>query len=116
MRTYAKAYKLQDLRQFPNWTERKLEGEEDLTDDSLVFIWDDFTVTTGHFDGKDKGYLYDDVTPEWQEFCKTTLNFEIPEDVRKMMEQQEAAEREAAEQAAAEQAKAGQGDAEQSNA
>lgn len=89
MRTYAKAYKLKDLRQFPGWVEQKQEGGEELTDESLAFIWDDFTVTTGHFDGKDKGYLYDDITSEWQAFCKTTLNFEIPEDIRKMMEEQE---------------------------
>lgn len=89
MRTYAKAYKLKDLRQFKGWVEQQQEGGEELTDDSLVFVWDDFTVTTGHFDGKEKGYLYDDVTPEWKEFCTNTLHFEIPEDIRKMMEEQE---------------------------
>jgi hypothetical protein len=33
--------------------------------------------------------IFDDVTPQWQEFCKTTLNFEIPEDLRYAYEQGE---------------------------
>lgn len=89
MRIYAKAYKLKDLRQFNGWIEQKQEGEEAATDESVVFIWDDFTITTEHFDGKQKGALYNDVTPEWQEFCKNTLNFEIPEDVRRIMQEQQ---------------------------
>jgi len=27
------------------------------------------------------------VTPEWQEFCQTTLGFEIPEDLRSTYEE-----------------------------
>jgi hypothetical protein len=29
------------------------------------------------------------VTPEWQDFCKTTLGFEIPEDLRYAYEKAE---------------------------
>ena len=28
------------------------------------------------------GVVFDQVTQEWQEFCQTTLGFEIPEDLR----------------------------------
>jgi hypothetical protein len=89
MHIYAKAYKLKDLRQFNGWIERKQASDQELTDDSIVFIWDDFSITTGHFDGKQKSSFSYEVTPEWQEFCKNTLHFEIPEDVQKMMEEQQ---------------------------
>ncbi len=91
MRTYAKAYLLGSLRKFDGWTENNPSGEE-LTDESIVFVWDDFKVTTGYFDGDEKGYLYDNVSPEWQAFCKNELDFEIPEDVAALMRESEAEE------------------------
>ena len=86
MRKYCKAYQLKDLRRFSGWTER-MEGEDQqLSDEDIVYLWDDFTVVKSPV--QDKGVLFDAVTPEWQEFCKTTLNFEIPEDLRYAYEQQ----------------------------
>ncbi|HEY0737041.1 MAG TPA: hypothetical protein VGD69_19150 [Herpetosiphonaceae bacterium] len=88
MRMYARAYKLKDFRRFDGWIEQKLEAGEELTDDSIMFVWDDFSVTSEHF-GSQQGRLAHEVTPQWQEFCKHTLHFEIPEDVRRMMEEQQ---------------------------
>jgi len=88
MRTYAKAYMLESLRKFPGWTENN-QSEEELTDESICFVWDDFKVTTGYFDGDQKGYLYDNLTPEWQDFLKNELNFEIPADVAALAQQSE---------------------------
>jgi hypothetical protein len=85
MRNYCKAYKLADLRQFSGWVEKRAENEGELSDDSICYLWDDFTVVRSPV--QDKGVLFDDVTPEWREFCATTLQFEIPEDLRYAYEQ-----------------------------
>ncbi len=86
MRKYCKAYYLKDLRQFGQWTEKRDENEPELSDESIVYLWDDFIVVRSPVI-PDKGLVFDDVTPEWQQFCKGTLNFEIPEDLRYAYEQ-----------------------------
>ncbi len=80
-RKYCKAYHLHDLRQFSNWTEEWADQESELSDETVVYIWDDFTVVRSPIT-LDKGPIFDQVTPEWQEFCKDRLHFEIPEDLR----------------------------------
>jgi hypothetical protein len=80
MHKYCKAYRLQDLRQFSGWIEA-LGGEgEPLTDDTICYLWDDFTVVRSPV--QEQGVIFEGVTPEWQAFCATTLQFEIPEDLR----------------------------------
>jgi len=88
MRAYCKAYLLKALRQFRGWSEDIQDGEDALSDDSVVYLWDDFTVVRSPITS-DKGVLWNRVTPEWQEFCKTTLQFEIPEDLRFAYEKSE---------------------------
>ena len=80
-RKYCKAYHLKDLRQFSHWAEKYEEQESALGDDDIVYLWDDFTVVKSPII-LDKGLIFDEVTPEWQDFCRTTLHFEIPEDLR----------------------------------
>lgn len=86
LRKYCKAYYLKDLRQFNNWTEKREENEQELTDEDVVYLWDDFTVVRSPVI-PDKGLIFDNVTEEWQHFCKNTLAFEIPEDLRYAYEQ-----------------------------
>ncbi|GHO80012.1 hypothetical protein KSD_77830 [Ktedonobacter sp. SOSP1-85] len=81
MRKYCKAYYLKDLRQFTDWTEKQDASETALSDETVVYLWDDFTVVKSPVI-PDKGLIFDAVTPEWQAFCKETLAFEIPEDLR----------------------------------
>ena len=81
MRTYCKAYHLKDLRQFPGWSEGAKEDEAHLADEDVVYLWDDFTVVKTPV-SSETGLLWDQLTPEWQEFCQTTLGFEIPQDLR----------------------------------
>lgn len=88
IRKYCKAYHLRDLRQFSGWTEKREENEPELTDDDVVYVWDDFTVVRSPVI-PNKGILFTEVTPEWQDFCTTTLKFEIPEDLRYAYEQAE---------------------------
>jgi hypothetical protein len=85
MRKYCKAYKLGDIRQFSGWSEKHEENEPELSDESICYIWDDFVVVRSPV--QEKGIIFDAVTPEWREFCVTTLQFEIPEDLRYAYEQ-----------------------------
>ena len=78
---YCKAYHLKDMRQWSDWIEKHEEQEPELGDDTIVYLWDDFTVVRSPIIS-DKGILFDHVTPEWQEFCRRTLDFKIPEDLR----------------------------------
>jgi len=80
MRKYCKAYYLKDLRAYQRWTEKTQENEPGLTDEDVVYLWDDFIVVRSPV--LPGGEIFDEVTPEWQAFCKTTLHFEIPEDLR----------------------------------
>jgi hypothetical protein len=91
LRKYCKAYHLKDLRQFSGWAEKREENEVELSDDDVVYLWDDFTVVRSPVI-PDKGLIFDEVTPEWQDFCKTTLHFEIPEDLRYAYEQDSTSE------------------------
>jgi hypothetical protein len=87
IRKYCKAYYLKDLRGYSDWTEMRQEHESELTDEDVVYLWDDFVVVRSPV--LPGGVIFDDVTTQWQEFCKTTLNFEIPEDLRYAYEQGE---------------------------
>lgn len=81
LRKYCRAYHLKDMRAFRNWTEKRKEDEAELSDDDVVYLWDDFTVVRSPVI-PDKGLIFDDITAEWQNFCKEMLHFEIPEDLR----------------------------------
>lgn len=80
MRKYCKAYHLRDLRQFADWEEQHTATTPELADESIVYVWDDYTVATSpiHHDS----VLFAHVTPQWQDFCTHLLKFAIPEDMR----------------------------------
>jgi hypothetical protein len=80
MRKYCKAYKLKDMRQFSGWSVKPEPDNQALTDDVICYLWDDYIVVKSPI--QPAGILFDAVTAEWQEFCKTVLKFEIPEDLR----------------------------------
>jgi hypothetical protein len=81
MKKYCKSYPLGELRAFPGWSAGAKEEEREMTDETSVFLCDEFTVLISPV-GKDKDKLiFSDVTPEWQEFCTETLKFKIPEDL-----------------------------------
>ena len=89
---YCKAYPLYQLRQFPGWVERtdqartirrEVDGEtveepRTLTDADYVYVQRNFTVTDGIF--IDENVIFDQVTPEWIQFCRDILGMEIRED------------------------------------
>lgn len=108
MGRYCKAYPLQMFREFSGWKEniqnlrkekpqgglpkdapagrmpKKMSQKEALVvetpralnDDDYLYLQENFTVTDGIF--IDENVVFDDVTPEWMDYCKDTLNFEVP--------------------------------------
>ncbi len=81
MKKYCKAYPLGEFRRFSGWSAGAHPGERELTDDTSVFLCDEFTVLISPV-GLDKDQrLFTEDTPEWREFCTATLKFQIPEDL-----------------------------------
>ena len=91
---YCKAYYVSSFRGYSNWTENhenlrktkeEIDGQQvkaprELTDEDILYLQENFTVTDGIF--LDQNIVFDNVTPEWQEFCTKTLGFELPEEIR----------------------------------
>ena len=87
---YCKAYLIRDLRRFDQWVPNQqnaryrreiVDGEiaevqNVLTDDHVLFLQEDYTVTDSIF--LIDSVIFDQVTPQWVEFCKKTLKFEPP--------------------------------------
>jgi hypothetical protein len=87
---YCKAYPISQLREYSNWTEntqnlrkeereidgKKVEVPRELTDTDFFYLQEDFVVTDDIF--IDEHIVFADVTPEWIDFCKNTLKFEVP--------------------------------------
>ena len=87
---FCKAYPLQQFRQFPGWTEaaqnarkiwKEIDGEtqevqRELAETDYLYLQENFTVTDGIFIGEN--IIFNDVTPEWIEFCRNTLAFHEP--------------------------------------
>jgi hypothetical protein len=88
MARYCKAYALKRFREFGSWTEKaeNARTEQDgttvreLRDDDYVYLQENYVVTDGIF--KDQNIIFDDVTPEWIEYCQQVLEFEIPDYAR----------------------------------
>jgi uncharacterized protein len=87
IRPYARAYHLSELRQFPAFAKGNAHlniNPIDVTDstaaseDPLVFIHQDLSVTRSMWHNED--VLLEDVTPEWQDFCRNVLCFKVPDD------------------------------------
>jgi hypothetical protein len=90
MGKYCKAYPVSRFREFDGWSEnsqnlrktkeqvdgKEVEVEKELTDTDILYLQENYTVTDGIF--LDEAVVFDQVTPEWINFCKETLNFEIP--------------------------------------
>lgn len=93
MGRYCKAYPTTKLDEFRGWAKNYRESEEQpqVTEDVVgedgpvtsendyLFLQENFTVTKGIF--MDEDIVFDDITSEWKDFCKNTLNFEVPTDV-----------------------------------
>lgn len=80
MQKYCKAYLLQDLRRFSQWSETWEEGETPPTDETVVYLWNNLSVVKSPI--IPGGVIFSDVTPAWRDFCQQELHFAIPENLR----------------------------------
>lgn len=71
---YCKAFLLRDMRRWDHWPQLV---ENDLGEESIVYLHDDYSVTRGILAGKD--VIYAGVTPPWKSFCQEKLDFRVPE-------------------------------------
>jgi hypothetical protein len=93
-REYCLALRLRDFRQFPGWVEKRgnatrdtdshqidsaLESNSTLADDAIAYLHHDYSVTKSVW--RNENVLFNEVTPEWKEFCSTMLRFSIPDDL-----------------------------------
>ncbi|MEM9903518.1 MAG: hypothetical protein AAF921_00625 [Cyanobacteria bacterium P01_D01_bin.44] len=90
MGKYCKAYPISQLREFSQWTERsenarkennEIDGVEvnvarQFAESDFLYLQENYVVTDGIF--LDENIIFDDVTPDWKDFCQNTLKFEIP--------------------------------------
>lgn len=83
MRKYCKAYYLHDLRQFSGWIDNCKDNKLALQEDTIVYLCDDLTVVNSPIGSST---IFDQVSAAWQQFCRETLGFTIPEDLRYMYE------------------------------
>ncbi|MCC5602608.1 hypothetical protein [Nostoc favosum] len=81
---YCKAYLVKQFRQYPQWQEqtknirpqKEVVDNRELTDEDILYLQENYVVTDGIF--QDENIIFDDITPEWQDFCYQTLKFELP--------------------------------------
>ncbi|MCA1621655.1 MAG: ankyrin repeat domain-containing protein [Acidobacteria bacterium] len=90
-RPYCKAVVLKEVRRFSGWVEGRINwkessdeerpegGPDALADDEVVFLHQDFTVTRSMWPGEN--VIFNNVTPEWQKFCRDELDFNPPDDL-----------------------------------
>ena len=90
MGRYCKAYPIARLRSYSAWSEKtenvraekelvdgkEIEKPRELSDEDHLYLQENHVVTDGIF--KDENIIFEDVTPEWIEFCEKDLEFEIP--------------------------------------
>lgn len=75
---YCKAYLVRELRGFSLYA----NGSGPLAalgDEDIVYLHQDHTVTSSMWHGED--ILIGDVTPDWKEFCVSSLGFAVPPDL-----------------------------------
>lgn len=90
-RPYCKAVVLKQARQYPAWAESRsnwkqsqdeetAEGNSDtLSEDDVVFIHRDLTVTQSMWPGEN--VIFNQVTPDWEKYCRDALKFNPPDDL-----------------------------------
>lgn len=89
-RKYCKAYHLVELKKYPMWSENKVnwkskkdqpagDSEVPFPDDKVIFMHQDFTVTESMWHGEN--VIFNQITPEWVEFCSHSLEFKVPDDL-----------------------------------
>ncbi|GHO64161.1 hypothetical protein KSC_030530 [Ktedonobacter sp. SOSP1-52] len=91
---YCKAYYLRDIRKFNHWADLCEQMGENLQDDDIVYVRDDFRLVRNPT-LPDADHLLRSVTPEWQQFCQQVLQFSVPKESLTIAEGNAVTERDA---------------------
>lgn len=88
-RPYCKAVVLKQARQYAAWSESRInwkQSQDDdksevatLSEDDVVFLHRDLTVTQSMWAGEN--VIFNQVTPEWESYCREALKFHPPDDL-----------------------------------
>lgn len=84
-RKYCMAYHVGDLRRYSSWPET-----QQLADDAVVFLHQDYTVTKSIWSGED--VIFDNVNDQWKDFCSNELRFAVPDSLDLIPKPAEAAQ------------------------
>jgi hypothetical protein len=78
MGRYCKAYPISRFCEYQRWAEKteNFRLENETPEKGHLYLQENYVVTDGIF--IDENIIFDDVTPEWMDFCKHTLKFEVP--------------------------------------
>jgi hypothetical protein len=88
MGSYCKAYPIERFREFGGWIEKMpCAADPELEDGRYLFLQENLVVTDGIF--IDEKVVFDQVTPEWEAFCKDKLGFEVPDFCSSVSEENE---------------------------
>lgn len=79
-RKHCKAFRIADLRGYDAWSEGLGPEEDALSEEHVVYLHQDFTVTRSIWPGEQVVFAGD--TPEWRGYCERTLGFALPADLR----------------------------------
>ncbi len=85
MGSYCKAYSMSEFRRYPGWHGEPLAKHDEAggsppeaaDEEPYLFLQENLVVTDGIF--LDENIVFDNVTPEWERFCKEELQFEVPD-------------------------------------
>jgi uncharacterized protein len=89
-RVYCKAYHVQDFRRFADWKESRINWkttddadsmgpDAEFADDDIFFLHQDYVVTQSIW--PNENVIFNNVTPEWQDYCHSVLGFKVPDDL-----------------------------------
>jgi ankyrin repeat protein len=76
-RLYCKAYRVADLRRFPQWD--AMTNNATLAPEDIVFVHQNYAVTRSIW--HDKEVVAQNAPPEWRVFCDADLAFKMPDDL-----------------------------------
>lgn len=91
MGSYCKAYPVEMFRAFSGWEEntqnlrkekKEVDGKEveerrELSENDHFYLQENLVVTDGIF--IDENIIFDNITPEWEAYCKDELKFQVPD-------------------------------------
>ena len=91
MGSYCKAYPVEMFRAFSGWEEntqnlrkekKEVDGTEveerrELSENDHFYLQENLVVTDGIF--IDENIIFDNITPEWEAYCKDELKFQVPD-------------------------------------